>query len=75
MIILNESEETKMRADIATAKAQALHAAMDRAGTDEDVVKDIINNTAGQDLVDVIKEYERMYGTTLEKAIKMISAG
>ena len=43
---------------------------MDRAGTDEDVVKDIINNTAGQDLVDVIKEYERMYGTTLEKAIK-----
>ncbi len=67
---INESEETKMRADIATAKAQALHAAMDRAGTDEDVVKDIINNTAGQDLVDVIKEYERMYGTTLEKAIK-----
>ncbi len=43
---------------------------MDRAGTDEDVVKDIINNVKGWDLVDVIKEYERMYGTTLEKAIK-----
>ncbi len=59
MIILMNQKKLKMRADIATAKAQALHAAMDRAGTDEDVVKDIINNTAGQDLVDVIKEYEK----------------
>ncbi len=67
------SEERSMeqiRADIATTKAQALHAAMDRAGTDEETVKDIINNTTGQDLVDIINEYERLFGTTLEDAIK-----
>ena len=52
-------EIAEMRSDIATARAQALHAAMDRAGTDEEVVRDILKNTVGQDLVNVMDEYEK----------------
>jgi len=63
-------EIAEMRSDIATARAQALHAAMDRAGTDEEVVRDILKNTVGQDLVNVMDEYEKMYNTSLEDAIK-----
>ena len=65
----NARTEEQLREQIAITRAQALHAAMDRAGTKEDIVSDIVNNVKGQDLVDVMNEYEALFGETLEKAI------
>ncbi len=65
-----ERNQEQLQADIATSRAQALHAAMDRIGTDNETVEGIINKVTGQDLVDVINEYKRLFGTELEDAIK-----
>lgn len=61
--------ELELRSELATARALTLHAAMDGAGTREKTVSDIVNNVKGQDLVDVMNEYEALFGETLEKAI------
>ena len=66
----SEDQIAEMRNEAAVARAQALHAAMDRAGTDEDVVKEILNSVTGQDLLDVMSQYKEMFGKDLEDAIK-----
>ncbi len=63
-------EEAAMRKELAQSRAKELFEAIDGWGTDEDAVKEILNNVKGQDLLDVAAEYEAKYGESLEDAIR-----
>lgn len=63
-------EETELRADLALARAQYLHASMAEDGTDNQAVINLMRSIGGQDMIDVAEAYKELTGKSLEDAFK-----
>jgi len=59
----------------AKADAQKLNKAMKGLGTDEKALNDVIGNRTKAQLLEVAKEYQKLYNVTLEKDIKGDTGG